>query len=116
MAARNFDTCHLENIDRNAFKVNDSDKVYANEMENNGDYVPQKRSTEFLVKYRDRVYNIYNFLNHHPGGKNTLLRLKDQVLDKELAKNPHSKSAYYLLEEYAVQHQERYNEYEVSDL
>lgn len=118
MAVRgDFDnTCHLKSIDRDALKVNDSDTVYVNGTENNGNYALQKGSTEFLVKYRDRVYNIYNFLNYHPGGKNTLLRFKDQILDKELAKNHHSKSAYYLLEEYAVQHQDRYNEYEVSDI
>lgn len=116
MAARNCDTCHVENIDRNGFKVNGSNTVYANETGNNGDCASQKGPTEFLIKYRDRVYNIYNFLNYHPGGKNTLLCFKDQALDKQLAKNHHSKSAYYLLEEYAVQHQERYNKNEVSDL
>lgn len=108
-------TCHLESIDRNSF-VKASDTVCANGTESNGTDMSRERTTEFLVKYRDRVYNINNFLNYHPGGKTTLLRFKDQALDKELAKNPHSKSAYYLLEEFAMQHQERYNEYEVSDL
>ncbi|TGZ31874.1 Uncharacterized protein DBV15_01175 [Temnothorax longispinosus] len=111
---KNFDnTRHSASIDRDVFKVIDSDTVYANGTENHrGDDASRKESTEFLVKYRDRVYNIQNFLNYHPGGKNPLAHLKDQVLDKELAKNPHSKSAYYLLEEFAVQHQERYNECE----
>lgn len=119
MAARgkNFDdTYHLaRSVDKN-FKVNNSDTVCANGMENCHDKDASKGPTEFLVKYRDRVYNIYNFLHYHPGGKNTLGRFKDRVLDGELAKNPHSKSAYYLLEEFAVQHQDRYNECEVSDL
>ncbi|XP_011879070.1 PREDICTED: fatty acid 2-hydroxylase [Vollenhovia emeryi] len=109
----NFVNAHyLQNIDRKDCKVKNSDTVCANGMENHDSDASRKDSTEFLVKYRDRVYNIYNFLNYHPGGKNTLARLKDQVLDGELAKNPHSKSAYYLLEEFAVQHQERYNECE----
>ncbi|EFN78603.1 fatty acid 2-hydroxylase [Harpegnathos saltator] len=71
-----------------------------------------KRTTEFLVKYRDRIYDINNFLNYHPGGKNTLARFKGKILDKALARHSHSKSAYYLLEEFAVHRQERYNEYE----
>ncbi|XP_020282807.1 fatty acid 2-hydroxylase [Pseudomyrmex gracilis] len=66
-------------------------------------------STEFLIKYRDRVYNIRNFLHHHPGGRNTLERYKDRVLDETLAKYSHSKSAYHLLEEFAVQQQEKYD-------
>ncbi|KYN38656.1 Fatty acid 2-hydroxylase [Trachymyrmex septentrionalis] len=104
--------CHLENTNENVLTIKNSDTC-ANRTENHDiDDTPREEITEFLVKYRDRVYNIHNFLNNHPGGKNTLMRLKDQNLDKELAKNPHSKSAYYLLEEFAVQHQVRYNEYE----
>jgi len=117
---KNFDnTYHSEGIDENVLKMTNFDIICTNVTENyHNDDTPAawKESTEFLIKYRNRVYNIYNFLNNHPGGKNTLIRLKDQVLDGELAKNPHSKSAYYLLEEFAVQQQERYNECEVSDL
>ncbi|XP_018311240.1 fatty acid 2-hydroxylase [Mycetomoellerius zeteki] len=105
-------TCHLENINEDVLIMKNSDTC-ANKTENHDiDDTPREEITEFLVKYRDRVYNIYDFLNNHPGGKNTLMHLKDQDLDKELAKNLHSKSAYYLLEEFAVQHQVRYNEYE----
>jgi len=107
--------CHLENMNENVLTMKNFDTC-ANETENHDIDNTPREITEFFVKYRERVYNIHNFLNNHPGGKNTLMRLKDQDLDKELAKNPHSKSAYYLLEEFAVQHQMRYNEYEVSDL
>lgn len=105
---------HSEIVDGKAFKVKNSDTVYANGTKS--DDTSREKSTEFLVTYRDRIYNINNFLNYHPGGKSTLIHFKDRVLDEELAKNPHSKSAYYLLEEFAVQHQERYNECEVSNL
>lgn len=119
---KNFDnTCHRSERtgDGSIFKMTDSDDstVCASETENQySNDTSRKESTEYLVKYRDRIYNIYKFLNYHPGGKNTLSRFKDRVLDGELAKNPHSKSAYYLLEEFAVQQQERYNECEVSNL
>ncbi|XP_011692149.1 PREDICTED: fatty acid 2-hydroxylase [Wasmannia auropunctata] len=118
MAARrrkNHDsTCHSESLDGNVFKMNDTGAVRAKvtEDDRDGDDTSRRESTEFLVKYRDRVYNIYNFLKNHPGGKNTLIRFKDRAMDGELAKYPHSKSAYYLLEEFALKHQERYNECE----
>ncbi|XP_025987624.1 dihydroceramide fatty acyl 2-hydroxylase FAH1 [Solenopsis invicta] len=114
---KNFDSIsHRSESDGSIFKMTDSDggsTVCANKTENHhSNDKSWKESSEFLVKYRNRIYDISNFLNYHPGGKNTLSRLKDQVLDGELAKNPHSKSAYYLLEEFAVKQQERYNECE----
>jgi len=79
------------------------------------DKLPKEELTKFLVRYRNRVYDISGFLDYHPGGRNALIPFKDQILDGALAKHPHSKSAYYLLEEFAVKHQKRYNECEVSD-
>jgi len=91
--------------------------IKINKMEDSHrDKLLKEGSNKFLVRYRNRVYDISGFLSYHPGGKSTLVPFKDQILDQALAKHPHSKSAYYLLEEYAVQHQERYNECEVSDL
>lgn len=115
---RNFDnTYHSDSIESNTFTVKDSDRVCVNGTNNHHDNnASREESTEFLVKYRDRDYDISNFLRYHPGGKDKLLCLKNQNLDRELARNPHSKSAYYLLEDFAKQHQERYNELEVSNL
>ncbi|KAL6441143.1 hypothetical protein ACFW04_003455 [Cataglyphis niger] len=104
-------TFHSENVCANIFKVN-VNTICANKNELNYYHNTMRKKSDFHVKYRNRVYNIRNFLNYHPGGKNALTRFKDQNLDDELAKHPHSKSAYYLLEEFAVQFQERYNECE----
>ncbi|KAH0950903.1 hypothetical protein HN011_000343 [Eciton burchellii] len=76
------------------------------------DKLRKEKSTKFLVRYRNRVYDISGFLNYHPGGRNVLISFKNQILDRALAQHPHSKSAYYLLEDFAVQHQKRYNECE----
>jgi cytochrome b involved in lipid metabolism len=87
-----------------------------NKMEDHHpDKLRKEKSTKFLVRYRNRVYDISGFLNYHPGGRNVLISFKNQILDRALAQHPHSKSAYYLLEDFAVQHQKRYNECEVSD-
>lgn len=112
------DTFYSESANMNNLKVKNGSTVCANEAESysRNDTTRNDNSTEFLVKHRDRVYNIRDFLSYHPGGTNALVHLKDQTLDGELAKHPHSKSAYYLLEEFAVQRQERYNECEVSDM
>ncbi|XP_014475463.1 PREDICTED: fatty acid 2-hydroxylase isoform X2 [Dinoponera quadriceps] len=91
------------------------DVICANKMDTcrSGNVTANMKGTsEFFVKYRGRVYDVNSFLNNHPGGKNTLGRFKDQVLDGALVRHPHSKSAYYLLEEFAVHRQERYNECE----
>lgn len=122
------DTCRDKNIDNefnlkcgdvSDIEATDCDEVCTNKTDiccNGSNTTKMKATTEFLVQYRGRGYDINNFLNNHPGGRNTLARFKDQLLDGILAKQPHSKSAYYLLEEFAVQRQERYNECEVSYL
>lgn len=110
-------TFHSKNVCANILKVNNVNTICANKNELSYYHNDtMRKKSDFYVKYRNRVYNIRKFLNYHPGGKNALTRLKDQNLDDELAKHSHSKSAYYLLEEFAVQFQERYNECEVSDI
>lgn len=77
--------------------------------------VMQIKSTSLLVRFQGRVYDVYNFLNYHPGGKDTLIHFRNKDLNKAFKKYPHSKSAFHLLEEFAVHNQEIYNAHEVSN-
>ncbi|XP_032688426.1 fatty acid 2-hydroxylase [Odontomachus brunneus] len=106
---------NLKCVSASDVEATDFDVACAHKMEacRNSNHVTNiKGATEFLVKYRGRIYDVINFLDYHPGGKNMLVRHKDRILDEALVKHPHSKSAYYLLEEFAVHRQERYNECE----
>lgn len=69
---------------------------------------------EFLVSYQNRFYDIRNFLKYHPGGKKVFDYFKYRSLDKAFDKNPHSKSAFHLLEDFTLNSQEKYQKYEVS--
>ncbi|XP_033326963.2 fatty acid 2-hydroxylase [Megalopta genalis] len=66
----------------------------------------------FLVKYRDRFYNIREFLRYHPGGKRVLDHFENRSLDKAFTENPHSKAAHHLFEDFKVEAKEKYQEYE----
>ncbi|XP_076175098.1 fatty acid 2-hydroxylase isoform X2 [Ptiloglossa arizonensis] len=67
---------------------------------------------EFLVSYQNRFYDIRNFLKYHPGGKKVFDYFKYRSLDKAFDKNPHSKSAFHLLEDFTLNSQEKYQKYE----
>ncbi|KZC14103.1 PREDICTED: fatty acid 2-hydroxylase [Dufourea novaeangliae] len=78
------------------------------------DRQPAVETTEntFLISYRDRSYDLRKFLRYHPGGKKVLGYFENRSLDKALDENPHSRSAFHLLEDFTVNEQEKYQEYE----
>ncbi|XP_054002790.1 fatty acid 2-hydroxylase [Hylaeus anthracinus] len=72
----------------------------------------EKKEDEFLISYRDRFYDIRSFLKSHPGGSKALGYFKGRSLDKAFDQNPHSKSAFHLLEDFILNDREKYQEYE----
>ncbi|KAG5893927.1 hypothetical protein JTB14_028737 [Gonioctena quinquepunctata] len=59
-----------------------------------------KDNGEFEVKYDSNSYNIYEFLNNHPGGINYVKPYEEKDVTNPMSLYEHSKAAYYLLEEY----------------
>ncbi|XP_031845440.1 fatty acid 2-hydroxylase isoform X2 [Nomia melanderi] len=72
----------------------------------------EKRDEDaFLVKYRNRAYDIREFLHYHPGGRKTLWHYENRSLDKPFDEISHSRAARHLLEDYTV-HEQKYQELE----
>ncbi|XP_049817262.1 fatty acid 2-hydroxylase [Aethina tumida] len=55
---------------------------------------------DFNVKYDSVDYNVYAFLNNHPGGINYVKPYKDKEISKRMKETHHSAAAYYLMQEY----------------
>lgn len=58
------------------------------------------KTSQFQVKHLGNNYNIYEFLNNHPGGINYVQPYKEKEVTKRMKDSRHSKAAYYLLREY----------------
>ncbi|KOC70085.1 Fatty acid 2-hydroxylase [Habropoda laboriosa] len=80
-------------------------------LQNNEESTEDKKN-QFLIRYREQLYDIKGFLRYHPGGKKTLGHFKNRSLDKVFDDNPHSKAAFHLLEDFILNNQEKYQEYE----
>lgn len=64
-----------------------------------------KESTDepYIIKYRQKYYDIKRFLKNHPGGINTLRGLNNaDMTTRFLHAPPHSDAAMYLLKEYEI--------------
>ncbi|CAG9864072.1 unnamed protein product [Phyllotreta striolata] len=59
-----------------------------------------QQNGRFNVKYDKRCYDIYEFLNNHPGGANYVQPYEEKDIAKPMSLYEHSKAAFYLLEEY----------------
>lgn len=66
------------------------------EVANNTD----KEST--LIILHDKVYNVYKFLNEHPGGEEILLEQKGKDGSEHFDDVGHSKDAFELMQKYEV--------------
>uniref|UniRef100_A0A0A1XK58 Fatty acid 2-hydroxylase n=1 Tax=Zeugodacus cucurbitae TaxID=28588 RepID=A0A0A1XK58_ZEUCU len=58
---------------------------------------------QFIIKYRQKYYDIRRFLQNHPGGINTLRGLNNSdMTTRFLHAPPHSDGAMYLMKEYEI--------------
>ncbi|XP_067626399.1 uncharacterized protein Fa2h [Eurosta solidaginis] len=65
-----------------------------------------KKEAQFIVKYRNKYYDIERFVRNHPGGVNTLRGLYDgDMTTRFLHAPPHSDAAMYLMKEYEIKPQ-----------
>ncbi|KAJ8963443.1 hypothetical protein NQ318_018923 [Aromia moschata] len=58
------------------------------------------KDEKFEIKFKDNKYNIYEFLNNHPGGINYVRPYEQKDVAKRMKDFDHSNAAYYLLKEY----------------
>lgn len=65
-----------------------------------------QKDASFDVLYKKESYNIYSFLNNHPGGINYLAPYKEKDVSKRMEDTNHSKAAYYLFQEYKKKRRE----------
>ncbi|KAH0813535.1 hypothetical protein GEV33_009256 [Tenebrio molitor] len=78
----------------------------ANEMEDK----------KFEVKYSGNAYNIFEFLNRHPGGINYITPCEKKEVTQRMHQTQHAKAAYYLLREYRVGGRDTSSEGDQEDL
>lgn len=57
---------------------------------------------KFIVKYKQKSYDITNFVAKHPGGINTLKNFEDAPIDQSFKKFEHSDAAEYILNQYKI--------------
>lgn len=55
---------------------------------------------QFHISYLGKNYNIYEFLNNHPGGINYVKPYEEKEVTHRMEQTQHSRAAYYLLREY----------------
>lgn len=75
-----------------------------------------QENKEFKIKHLGDSYNIYDFLNNHPGGINYVKPYEDKEITKRMENTQHSKAAYYLLREYKTGGRDTSNKNNQEDL
>lgn len=62
-----------------------------------------KSKTRMIVRYRNELYDITDFMKNHPGGSNTLNSMLHADIDYKFDEGmPHSPAARYLMREYKL--------------
>ncbi|CAH2004284.1 unnamed protein product [Acanthoscelides obtectus] len=69
-------------------------------MSQNDTCIYDGEDTKFKIDYESNTYNIYQFLNNHPGGVNYVKPYESKDVAQPMRRYDHSKAAYYLLKEY----------------
>nr|CAH7767447.1 unnamed protein product [Callosobruchus chinensis] len=64
--------------------------------------VCDRDGNKFKINYESNTYNIYQFLNNHPGGVNYVRPYEGKEVAQSMRRYDHSKAAYYLLKEYQL--------------
>ena len=71
--------------------------------QNEVDQKTREEEQKFVVKYKQKFYDITEFLRKHPGGIGTLKGLQNGDMTARFMKAPpHSDAAMYLLKEYQI--------------
>lgn len=55
-----------------------------------------------IVFFKNEKYDITDFVNSHPGGRQVLIKCNGRDIEKHMNKADHSEYAYSLLEKYKV--------------
>lgn len=64
----------------------------------------ESEEQHFIIKFRQKYYDIRRFLHNHPGGINTLRGLNNSdMTTRFLHAPPHSDAAMYLMKEYEIE-------------
>lgn len=85
---------HLQNEQQQ--RIEQNDKSVRNGLK-------ESEEQQFIIKYRQKYYDIRRFLQNHPGGMNTLRGLNNSdMTTRFLHAPPHSDAAMYLMKEYEI--------------
>jgi cytochrome b involved in lipid metabolism len=63
---------------------------------------PHLDEKRIIVTFRNKDYDITDFLDEHPGGRNVLIKKNGRDIEKAMQDNNHSDDAYAILEKYCI--------------
>jgi cytochrome b involved in lipid metabolism len=78
----------------------------SDQKQSHGKVVEEK----LIVAYKSELYDITEFIYKHPGGVNTLFNKNQKDIEKSFRDADHSKAAEYLLQEYKLKSENKFDE------